>query len=102
MTISALFTFDQFFAFIRPGLEMAVALLNWPIFKSSLGLDIGLWHILLGLFIFSFVIGFIIKGNGFNGSFIPHSNRGEPRDGISSSVTSGSHSDDIITYDQEG
>ena len=106
MQVDALFTFEQFFSYIRPGISMAVAFLNIPVFKSdTLGLDIGLWHILLGLLLFSFVIGFIIKGAVFNGSFIPGA-AAAARPGTETTVDAHSvtlsHSDSTISYDIAG
>lgn len=80
----------------RPVFSMCVALLNFELF------NVPLWQHLLGFIVLSFVVGFIIKGNGFNGSFISAFSRRGGERGSSEYVDSSAwveHSDSQFYYD---
>ncbi len=82
---------------LRPVFAMCVALLNFEIFS------IPLWQHLLGFVILSFVVGFIIKGNGFNGSFISAFSQRRGERGDSQHLDSSEwieHSDARFYYDK--
>ncbi len=51
------FSFSDFLNLIKPVFDLAIALLNYPLFGAPL------YSYLVGLFIFSFVVGFIRYGS---------------------------------------
>lgn len=49
-------SFSAFFSTIKPLFDMFMGFLNYPVFS------VPLWRLIFSLFLFSFVIGFIVKG----------------------------------------
>lgn len=81
---------------LRPVFSMCVALLSFELF------GVAIWQHLLGFLVLSFVVGFIIKGNGFNGSFTSAFSRKRGESGSSQHLDSSEwieHSDSQFYYD---